>query len=178
MNYPDRVCRLYNYLIPNIVNSNNGSNLIDVKLYHDYDRFILRYIIKNEYNNPRLLFDAILHTTDLLLDWVDLTSLGDSFKIRVDYQLSNKTVVFENYYELMSSACILDYKLHTFTPIMNEFGNHPRVFKLEEYLINKQYQEERRKFQMEISEPSRNIEEYQKTFFGKFKNKFVDLFHV
>lgn len=182
MNYSERVCRLYNEVIPHVVELNRtDSNLIDLKLYHNYDRFTLRYFIKEEYTNPKILFRAILETTDKLLDWLDLSLLDNSFQIRVDYLTNSPTNIFENYYELMSVCFTLKYDPYTLSP---EFSSdrsvlkHPKYEQLEEYLKVKKYQEERRKFQMEELRTSKNIEEYQRTFFGKIKNKFVDLFHV
>jgi hypothetical protein len=156
------------------------TNLIGLKLYHDYDRFTLRYFIKEEYNNPRTLFMAILETTDKLLDWLDLSSLGNSFQIRIDYLTNYPSDIFENYYELMSGCFTVKYDPYTLSPEFSSyrFLKHPKYKQFEEYLKVKKYQEERRKFQMEESSPSKNIEEYQRTLFGKIKNKFVDLFHV
>jgi hypothetical protein len=185
MNYSERVCRLYNEVIPNVVELNRiDTNLIDLKLYHNYNRFTLRYSIKEEYSNPKILYKAILETTDKLLDWLDLSSLDDGFQIRIDYLTNPKYVVFENYYELMcgcySSAFDPYVPLHSVYYNLEEKSvyNHPRYKQLVEYLKMKKYQEERRKFQMEESIPSKNIEELQRTLFGKIKNKLVDLLHV
>jgi len=185
MNYSERVCRLYNEVIPNVVELNRiDTNLIGLKLYHNYNRFTLRYSIKEEYSNPKILYKAILETTDKLLDWLDLSSLDDGFQIRIDYLTNPKYVVFENYYELMcgcySSAFDPYVPLHSVYYNLEEKSvyNHPRYKQLVEYLKMKKYQEERRKFQMEESSPSKNIEELQRTLFGKIKNKLVDLLHV
>lgn len=181
MNYSERVCRLYNEVIPYVVELNRmDSSLIDIKLYHNYDRFTLRYFIKEEYTNPKILFRVILETTDKLLDWLDLSSLGNSFQIRIDYLTNYPSDIFENYYELMSACFTVKYDPYNLSPEFSSdrFLKHPKYKQLEEYLKVKKYQEERRKFQMEESRTSKTIEEYQRTFFGKIKNKFVDLFHV
>jgi len=182
MNYSERVCRLYNEVIPHVVELNRmDTNLIGLKLYHDYDRFTLRYFIKEEYNNPRILFMAILETTDKLLDWLDLSSLGNSFQIRIDYLTNYPSNIFENYYELMSECFTIKYDPYTLRPEFNSDRSvfkHPKYKQFEEYLKMKKYQKERRKFQMEELSTSKNIEEHQRTLFGKIKNKFVDLFHV
>jgi hypothetical protein len=81
----------------------------------------------------------------------------------------------------MSECFTIKYDPYTLRPEFNSDRSvfkHPKYKQFEEYLKMKKYQKERRKFQMEELSTSKNIEEHQRTLFGKIKNKFVDLFHV
>lgn len=181
MNYPDRVCRLYNELIPHVVDLNGmSSTLYDLKLLHDYDRFTLHFSIKEKYINNRMLYEAVLIVTDKLFDWLDLSSLGNSFQIRIHYLTNAKDIIFENYYDLMDKVYCWTIDAYTFGSQSDWVNKHPRKTQFIQYIEKKSFHYNMQELQKKIVwEPTTGLlKNDETTFFRKIKNKLVSLLHV
>lgn len=184
MDKHERICNIYNKLIPCLIEPGQpNSNLSKLELNYYNGIFVLNYHIKRKYTNPDVLYRAVLVETDKLLNWYDLTPMGDYFKIAIRYSFG-ESYIFENYYDLMEIISSSSYDPYTF--IGNSFSstNHPREKQFIEYKRHKDDLKRRKVLQKSyerepIWEPITGLYKNDETsFFGKVKNKLVDLLHV
>lgn len=96
----DRVTKIFNNLIKIVVGDVFGdkSTLLNIKMYRVRDNYDLVFTIRNRYNNPDILSEAVLETVDKCLEWFDLTDFVN-FNIIIDIQGYRPT--YTTYFELM-----------------------------------------------------------------------------
>lgn len=180
----ERICNIYNKLIPRLIKPGQpNSSLSKLELNYYNGVFVLNYHIKFKYVNPDVLYRAMLVETDKLLDWYDLTPMGDSFKIIIRYPFG-ESYIFENYYDLIEIIFKSSYDPYAFVGNCFPLSNHPRGKQFMEYKRHKDDLKRRKVLQKSyewepIWEPITGLYKNDETsFFGKVKNKLVDLLHV
>jgi hypothetical protein len=138
MHYEDRICRLYNELIPVIIPDypKRSGNLINVEMTTGYSTLHIHYVFNSI---PSIKVGGSLHcqvlfTIDKFLNWCDLTEFGDNkFMIHL-HSISNNTIEKVSYFELFDVA--MSHWPHS-------YKDHP---KLSQFF---QWKEEWRKYQGE-----------------------------
>ena len=96
----DRVTKIFNNLIKIVIGDvfGDSSTVLNIKMYRVRDNYDLVFTIRNRYNNPDILLEAVLETVDKCLEWFDLTDLVN-FNIIIDIQGHKPT--YTTYFELM-----------------------------------------------------------------------------
>ena len=184
MDKHERICNIYNKLIQYLIQPGQpNSSLSKLELNYYNGVFVLNYHINRKYANPDILYRGVLDETDRLLDWYDLTPLGDSFKIIIQYPFG-ESYIFENYYDLMEIIFKLRYDPFSYTVVGHPFSSHPRGKQFIEYRNHKDTLKKQKVLQKfyewePVWEPITGLYKNDETsFFGKIKNKLVDLLHV
>ena len=191
MTIESRICKLYNELTPTYFPhlGNHNSTLIDVQLTSNQPHtFQLHYLISKVYNNPSILYEQILSVTDKFLDeWFDLTEFGDDFRIYIHYTDAYVSTESYTYYELMYKSTN-NIRFDPYIPISDDDYNfqrkalsreyHPRYDKYVNWVMSKKETQKRLDLVLNYQEMLYREPKEPETFFGKIKNKFVDLFHV
>lgn len=141
MRFEDRICRLYNNLIPYIIPDypKRSSNLIKIEATAGYGTLHMHYIF-NSISSKGVggqLYNQILFTFDKFLNWCDLTEFGDSRVIIHIHNVSANKIERLSYFELMG-VCYSSFR----TSYLSE---HPRLDKFllwKENLRNIRYESE------------------------------------
>ena len=103
---PERVLKLFDELKPFLygtsINDKN-SNLLDVTLtYTNSGQYELRYLIKVQYTNNSILYEAIVDSTEQLNEWYDFSQHGDDFRIIITFNEGNSIFNY-SFFELIWS---------------------------------------------------------------------------
>lgn len=96
----DQVTKIFNNLIKIVIGDVFGDNstVLNIKMYRVRGNYDLVFTIRNRYNNPDILSEAVLETVDKCLEWFDLTDFVN-FNIIIDIQGYRPT--YTTYFELM-----------------------------------------------------------------------------
>ena len=96
----DRVSKIFNNLIKIVIGDvfGDSSTVLNIKMYRVRDNYDLVFTIRNRYNNPDILSEAVLETVDKCLEWFDLTDFVN-FNIIIDIQGYRPT--YTTYFDLM-----------------------------------------------------------------------------
>ena len=111
MNYEDKICKLYNELIPFIIPDykKRSKNLINVEMTAGYKTLHMHYIFNSI---PSIKVGSALHcqilvTFDKFLSWCDLTEFGDNKLIIHIPDMSMNRIEKLTYFELLAVATAL-----------------------------------------------------------------------
>jgi hypothetical protein len=146
MDYEDRICKIYNELIPFIIPDykKRSKNLINVEMTAGYKTLHMHYIF-NYIPSIKVgssLHCQILFTFDKFLSWCDLTEFGNNKVILHIHNVSTNTIEKLTYFELMNI---------TSTLYPTRYMEHP---KLSQFLLWKENEEK-------YYEYKRNLEQYE-----------------
>jgi hypothetical protein len=176
MIHPERVLKLFDDLKLFIYGEsiNNNSNLLDVTLtYSNRGQYELRYLIKAQYTNNSILYEAIVDCTEQLNEWYDFSQHGDDFRVIIDFhEGKNKTHFNYNFFEL-----IWEIEETKYSHIVG-YGNDSKQLLNRDKTRYKRYCEWRverlEKLSRLIEQKKQESDKFQKSFLTRFKEK---LFH-
>jgi hypothetical protein len=147
MRFEDRICRLYNDLLPFIIpEKDRTSNLIRVEVTSGYGTLNFHFILNNmpSIKTGSRVHGQILYSLDKFFVWFDLIEFGNNRLIIHIHNLSSNRIERITYFELMS-VCI---SLHPY-----EYENHP---KLNQFFIWKENNEDNLKIIRRLTEFEEN----------------------
>ena len=176
MIHPERVLKLFDDLKLFIYGEsiNNNSNLLDVTLtYSNRGQYELRYLIKAQYTNNSILYEAIVDCTEQLNEWYDFSQHGDDFRVIIDFhEGENKTHFNYNFFEL-----VWEIEETKYSHIVG-YGNDSKQLLSRDKTRYKRYcewrVERREKLSRLIEQKKQESNKFQKSFFTRIKEK---LFH-
>lgn len=120
-----------------------NSNLIKCEIQWLGDRYDLIFHIKNPYNNPILLYSAILETCNELFSWIDISNENSVVII------GPKNTKHFTYFELINKTLFGDrYIPHSSRKSLERLiprDKEESFFKWRDYKINKNREKEHRK---------------------------------
>ena len=190
----DRVTKIFNNLIKIVVGDVFGdkSTLLNIKMYRVRGEYDLVFAIRNRYNNPDILLEAVLETVDKCLEWFDLTDFVN-FNIIIDIQGHKPT--YTTYFELMYD--MIKKSRGGFTHRYGRITMNPRYEKCMRWNYENEHRKEynalREKFDRDRQRDmlmggermffdSSHIVELKKpetkSFIGKIRKKLVNLYYV
>jgi hypothetical protein len=176
MIHPERVLKLFDELKSFLYGAsiNDKSNLLDVTLtYSNRGQYELRYLIKVQYTNNSILYEAIVDCTEQLNEWYDFSQHGDDFRVIIDFhEGKNKTHFNYNFFEL-----IWEIEETKYSHIVG-YGNDSKELLFRDKSRYKRYREwrveRREKLSRLIEQKKQESNKFQKSFFTRIKEK---LFH-
>jgi hypothetical protein len=126
-NSTDRITDIFNNLIKITEQDNCGELLEALRMFKTYEGYELAFTIRNEYRNGDIMFEAILQTTDKLLEWFDVTEISN-FNILVHINDYTQKYIKMNYFELFERMLKRGsgYDPHTFRMRGDYAIIHPR----------------------------------------------------
>ena len=190
----DRVTKIFNNLIKIVIGDvfRDSSTVLNIKMYRVRDNYDLVFTIRNRYNNPDILLEAVLETVDKCLEWFDLTDLVN-FNIIIDIQGHKPT--YTTYFELMYD--MMKKSRGGFTYRYGRIDVNSRYEKCMRWNYENEHRKEynalREKFDQDRQKDmlmggermffnSSNIVELKKpetkSFIGKIRKKLVNLYYV
>jgi hypothetical protein len=173
---PDRILKMFNELKQFLYGSalNESNNLLDITLeYTNRGQYELRYLIKAQYTNNSILYEAIVDCTEQLNEWYDFSQHGDDFRVIIDlHEGENKTHFNYNFFEL-----IWEIEETKYSHIVG-YGNDSKELLFRDNSRYKRYREWRvehkEKLSRFIEQKKQESNKFQKGFFTRIKEK---LFH-
>ena len=176
MIHPKQVLKLFDELKSFLYGEaiNNNSDLLDVTLtYSNRGQYELRYLIKAQYTNNSILYEAIVDCTEQLNEWYDFSQHGDDFRVIIDFhEGKNKTHFNYNFFEL-----IWEIEETKYSHIVG-YGNDSKQLLNRDKTRYKRYCEWRverlEKLSRLIEQKKQESNKFQKSFLTRFKEK---LFH-
>jgi hypothetical protein len=175
MIHPERVLKLFDELKSFIYGAsiNNNSNLLDVTLtYTNRGQYELRYLIKAQYTNNIILYEAIVDSTENLNEWYDFSQHGDDFRVIIDFH-EDKTHFNYNFFEL-----IWEIEEPKYSHIVG-YGNDSKQLLSRDKSRYKRYREWRvehkEKLSRFIEQKKQESNKFQKGFFTRIKEKLLSL---
>lgn len=122
MRFEDRICRLYNELIPLIIPDfpKRSKNLVDVGMTAGYSTLHMHFVFNSipSIKVGSSLHCQILFTFDKFLSWCDLTEFGNNKIIIHIHDFSKNRIEKLTYFELMQIAVTL---------YPNRYVDHPKI---------------------------------------------------
>ena len=148
----DRITNIFNNLIKITEQDNCGELLQGLHMYRAYENYELVFDIRNEYRNPNIMLDAILGTTDKLLEWFDITEFSD-FNILIRINEYNQKIIRMTYFELFQKMLTQGsgYDPYTFRPRNGMVVVHPRYERFMKWAYQKNIREEYDKKRIEMN---------------------------
>ena len=174
MIHPKQVLKLFDELKSFLYGEsiNNESNLMDVTLtYTNRGQYELRYLIKVQYTNNSILYEAIVDSTENLNEWYDFSQHGDDFRVIIDFHEGNSKTHFNyNFFEL-----IWEIEKTKYSHIVG-YGNDSKQLLSRDKSRYKRYREwrveRREKLSRLIEQKKQESDKFQKSFLTRFKEKF------
>jgi hypothetical protein len=120
-------------------------------MYKTYGTYELVFDIRNEYRNPGIMFEAILATTDKLLEWFDITEFCNfNILIRINEYIQKcvRMTYFELFQKVLSQGS--GYDPYTFRPRNGMVVAHPRYERFMRWANQEHIREEYDKQRLEI----------------------------
>lgn len=147
----DRITDIFNNLIKITEQDNCGELLQGLRMCKTYENYELVFDIRNEYRNPNIMLDAILGTTDKLLEWFDITEFSD-LNILIRINEYNQKIIRMTYFELFQKMLTQGsgYDPYTFRPRNGMVVVHPRYERFMKWANQKNIREAYEKKRMEI----------------------------
>ena len=147
----DRITNIFNNLIKITEQDKCGELLQGLRMYRTYENYELVFDIRNEYRNPNIMLDAILGTTDKLLEWFDITEFSD-FNILIRINEYNQRIIRMTYFELFQKMLTQGsgYDPITFRPRNGMVVIHPRYERFMKWVYQKNIRKEYDKKRIEI----------------------------
>lgn len=196
--YSDRITNIFNSLIKITEMDNLGELLQGLFMTKTYDGYELIFTIRNNYNNPNIMFESILQTTDKLLEWFDITEICN-FTILIHINDYTQRYYKMSYFELFEKILKLGrgYDPQTFRMRGDYAIIHPRYERFMRWAGERNSREEREKIRWEfekekqermlrgginmfhesdITVPIKEME--NKGFVRKVKDYFINLWYV
>ena len=175
MIHPERVLKLFDELKSFLYGAviNNKSNLLDVTLtYTNSGQYELRYLIKVQYTNNSILYEAIVDSTEQLNEWYDFSQHGDDFRIIITFNEGNSIFNY-SFFELIWSIEETKY-----SHIVG-YGNDSKQLLSRDKSRYKRYREwrveRREKLRRLIEQKKQESNKFQKSFFTRIKEKLLSL---
>lgn len=150
-NQTDRITDIFNNLIRITEQDNCGELLQGLHMYKTYGTYELVFDIRNEYRNPGIMFEAILATTDKLLEWFDITEFCNfNILIRINEYIQKcvRMTYFELFQKVLSQGS--GYDPYTFRPRNGMVVAHPRYERFMRWANQEHIREEYDKQRLEI----------------------------
>lgn len=150
-NREDHITDIFNNLIRITEQDNCGELLQGLHMYKTYENYELVFDIRNEYNNPNIMLEAILATTDKLLEWFDITEFFNfNILIRINehYQKCIRITYFELFQKVLTQGS--GYDPYTFRPRNGMIVIHPRYERFMRWAGQERIREEYAKKRMEM----------------------------
>jgi len=150
-NHADRITDIFNNLIRITEQDNCGELLQGLHMYKTYENYELVFDIRNEYNNPNIMLEAILATADKLLEWFDITEFCNfNILIRINehYQKCIRMTYFELFQKVLTQGS--GYDPYTFRPRNGMIVIHPRYERFMKWAGQERIREEYAKKRMEM----------------------------
>ena len=150
-NRADRITDIFNNLIRITEQDNCGELLQGLHMYKTYENYELVFDIRNEYNNPNIMLEAILATADKLLEWFDITEFCNfNILIRINehYQKCIRMTYFELFQKVLTQGS--GYDPYTFRPRNGMIVIHPRYERFMKWAGQERIREEYSKKRMEM----------------------------
>ena len=172
---PERVLKLFDELKSFLYGTaiNDKSNLLDVTLtYTNRGQYELRYLIKVQYTNNSILYEAIVDSTEKLNEWYDFSQHGDDFRIIITFNEGNSIFNY-SFFELIWSIEETKY-----SHIVG-YGNDSKQLLSRDKSRYKRYREwrveRREKLRRLIEQKKQESNKFQKSFFTRIKEKLLSL---
>ena len=172
---PERVLKLFDELKSFLYGTaiNDKSNLLDVTLtYTNSGQYELRYLIKVQYTNNSILYEAIVDSTEKLNEWYDFSQHGDDFRIIITFNEGNSIFNY-SFFELIWSIEETKY-----SHIVG-YGNDSKQLLSRDKSRYKRYREwrveRREKLRRLIEQKKQESNKFQKSFFTRIKEKLLSL---
>jgi hypothetical protein len=172
---PERVLKLFDELKSFLYGEafNDKSNLMDVTLtYTNRGQYELRYLIKVQYTNNCILYEAIVDSTEKLNEWYDFSQHGDDFRVIIDFHEC------KSHFNYSLFELIWEIEETKYSHIVG-YGNDSKQLLSRDKSRYKRYREWRVEHKEKLS---RFIEQYkqesnkfQKGFFTRIKEKLLSL---
>ena len=175
MIHPERVLKLFDELKSFLYGAsiNNKSNLLDVTLtYTNRGQYELRYLIKVQYTNNSILYEAIVDSTEQLNEWYDFSQHGDDFRIIITFNEGNSIFNY-SFFELIWSIEETKY-----SHIVGYGNDSKQLLSRDEsrYQRYREWRVERReKLRRLIEQKKQESNKFQKSFFTRIKEKLLSL---
>jgi len=156
-NREDRITDIFNNLIRITEQDNCGELLQGLCMYKTYENYELVFDIRNEYRNPNIMLEAILATTDKLLEWFDITEFCN-FNILIRINEYTQKCVRMTYFELFQKVLTQGsgYDPYTFRPRNGIIVVHPRYERFMRWAgqerIREEYKPEKKSWVRKIKE--------------------------
>ena len=172
---PERVLKLFDELKSFLygVSINDKSNLLDVTLtYTNSGQYELRYLIKVQYTNNSILYEAIVDSTEQLNEWYDFSQHGDDFRIIITFNEGNSIFNY-SFFELIWSIEETKY-----SHIVGYGNDSKQLLSRDEsrYQRYREWRVERReKLRRLIEQKKQESNKFQKSFFTRIKEKLLSL---
>ena len=173
---PDRILKMFNELKQFLYGSdlNESNNLLDITLeYTNRGQYELRYLIKAQYTNNSILYEAIVDSTEKLNEWYDFSQHGDDFRVIIDFHDGKSKTHFNyNFFEL-----IWEIEETKYSHIVGYGNDSKQLLSRDEsrYQRYREWRVERReKLRRLIEQKKQESNKFQKSFFTRIKEK---LFH-
>lgn len=175
---PDRILKMFNELKPFLYGNdlNENSNLLDVTLeFTNRGQYELRYLIKRQYNNHSLLYEAIVDSTEKLNEWYNFSQHGDDFRVIISFDECNS--VFN--YSFFDLIWAIDE--NKYSHISGHGSDVKELLRRDEsrYQRYREWRVERRaelrRLKMLKAHEERERQRNQKGFFGRIKEKLLSL---
>ena len=155
------------------VSINYKSNLLDVTLtYTNSGQYELRYLIKVQYTNNSILYEAIVDSTEQLNEWYDFSQHGDDFRIIITFNEGNSIFNY-SFFELIWSIEETKY-----SHIVGYGNDSKQLLSRDEsrYQRYREWRVERReKLRRLIEQKKQESNKFQKSFFTRIKEKLLSL---
>lgn len=150
-NRADRITDIFNNLIRITEQDNCGELLQGLHMYKTYENYELVFDIRNEYNNPNIMLEAILETADKLLEWFDITEFCN-FNILIRINENHQKCIRMTYFELFQKILTQGsgYDPYTFRPRNGMIVVHPRYERFMKWAGQERIREEYKKKRMEM----------------------------
>lgn len=150
-NNTDRITDIFNNLIKITEQDNCGELLQGLHMYKTYENYELVFDIRNEYNNPNIMLEAILETADKLLEWFDITEFCN-FNILIRINENHQKCIRMTYFELFQKILTQGsgYDPYTFRPRNGMIVVHPRYERFMKWAGQERIREEYAKKRMEM----------------------------
>ena len=152
-NQADRITNIFNNLIRITEQDNCGELLQGLHMYKTYENYELVFDIRNEYNNPNIMLEAILETADKLLEWFDITEFCN-FNILIRINENHQKCIRMTYFELFQKILTQGsgYDPYTFRPRNGMIVVHPRYERFMKWAGERKRREEFEKEKCKIEQ--------------------------
>ena len=173
---PERVLKLFDelksFLYGTSINDKN-SNLLDVTLtYTNSGQYELRYLIKVQYTNNSILYEAIVDSTEKLNEWYDFSKHGDDFRVIIHFNEGNSIFNY-SFFELIWSI-----DENKYSHISGHGSDVKQLLRRDKsrYQRYREWRVERReKLRRLIEQKKQESNKFQKSFFTRIKEKLLSL---
>ena len=174
---PDRILKMFNELKQFLYGGdlNESNNLLDITLeYTNRGQYELRYLIKAQYTNNSILYEAIVDSTEKLNEWYDFSQHGDDFRVIIDFHDGKNNPYFDyNFFEL-----IWEIEETKYSHIVGYGNDSKQLLSRDEsrYQRYREWRVERReKLRRLIEQKKQESNKFQKSFFTRIKEKLLSL---